>query len=38
MTASNTVLTPLGEESLRHKHLDNQITALARMLARRPAA
>lgn len=38
MTACNTVLTAIGEEPLRRKHLDNQITALARMLPRRPTA
>lgn len=38
MTACNAVLTAIGEEPLRHMHLDNQISALARMLARRPAA
>ncbi len=38
MTACNTVLAAIGEEPLRHGHLDNQISALARMLSRRPAA
>lgn len=38
LTTCNTVLTALGETPLRRLHLDNQIAALARLLARPNAA